>query len=254
MATLMKFFPGFFIFIFVAYILSKNRENEANKKLAMFFSGIAMTAFILFLPQLLDGTIADSFLFITSRLDEGVGLDAIGAVAGYAALFVYVLALVVSAVFALRIKKNCDERSSDRLLFDALLVTTAAMFLFPPLPQYVLLLFPFVIFAMRHDRRYMIPCCLLMIGTSVYALAGGPTDLVATAAYTGLLDMGSLMGIIGSYTGPFMGTSMMQLIGFIGAAVQYAGILWIMWVRFGENIKKLLHMHPEREGAGDHKT
>jgi len=252
MAALMKFFPGFFIFIFVAYILSKNRhDGTANKKLMMFLAGIAVTALIVFLPQILEGTIADSFLFITSRLSDGVGYDNIGAAAGYAALGVYVIAILVSVFFALRIMRNDDPESSDGLLFDALLITTAVMFLYPPLPQYVLLLLPFVIFVFMRDRRYMIPLMLLMIGTSVAALAGGPANLVAIAAYTNLLDLGSVMGVIGSYTGPFMGSSPLMLIGFTGSAIQYAGILTVLWVRFGERIKEAVRRHTFKENAED---
>ena len=251
LATLMKFFPGFFIFFFIAYIMAKNRKDgTANKKLVMFVAAVAVTAFIIFLPQLLDGTIADAFLFITSRLNEGVGPDNVGAIGGYAAILVYIAAIAVSIFFALRIKNNTDEKRSDALLFDALLVTTAVMFLYPPLPQYVLLLFPFVIFAMMHfDRRYRIPCVLLMIGTSIAALAGGPTDLVAVAAYTDLLNLDSVMGIIQGYTDPFMGSSPMMLIGLIGFAIQYIGILAVMWVRFGEAIKEFVRKRTHKEDA-----
>jgi hypothetical protein len=251
LAALMKFFPGFFIFIFIAYIMSENREDgTANKKLMMFIAGFAVTAFIIFLPQLLDDTIADSFLFITSRLNEGVGPDNVGAIGGYAAILIYIAAIAVSVIFAMRIKKNTDAERSDALLFDALLVTTAVMFLYPPLPQYVLLLFPLVIFAMMYsDGRYWMPCVLLMIGTSVAALAGGPTDLVAVAAYTDLLDLDSVMGIIKGYTDPFMGSSPMMLIGLVGFAIQYVGILAVMWVRFGERIKAAVRKIARKDGA-----
>jgi hypothetical protein len=232
MATLMKFFPGFLIFIFVAYILSKNRENgEVKRKLTMFLTGIAAAAVILFLPQMLNGTMADSFLFVTSRLSEGMGSGMIESVAGYAALFVYIVAIAVSIIFALRILKNDDKERSDRLLFDALLVTTAAMLLFPPLPQYLLLLLPFVIFVMVSDRRYVIPYCLFAVGTTIVSIAGGPANLAAVAAYTGLIDMAHLMHLVTVSNDP------LQIIGFTGYAIQYAGILYVMWIRFGERIK-----------------
>ncbi|MDR2866988.1 MAG: glycosyltransferase 87 family protein [Methanomassiliicoccaceae archaeon] len=244
MATLMKFFPGFLIFIFIAYIISKNRDNDVKKKLMIFVISIVVTALVLFLPQLLDGTIADSFLFITSRLNEGVGYDNIGAVAGYIALGIYALAIATSLIFALRIKGNKDPVKLDGMLFDALLVTVAVMFLYPPLPQYVLLLLPFLIFMLMKDGRYKLPCIVLMIGTSVAVLAGGPTDLVAIAAYTDMLDIGSLMGIIDGYTG---GINAMMLIGLVGSAVQYIGILLILWVRFGKKIKEFAHRRTLKE-------
>ena len=251
MATLMKFFPGFFIFIFIAYIMSKSRNEETRKNLMLFLIGIGAAALVLFLPQLLDGTIADSFLFITSRLSDGVGLDAIGAVAGYVALFAYILALLVSIIFALRIKRNDDGERSDRLLFDALLMVTAVMFLYPALPQYILFLLPLVLFAMAYDKRYILSCCLLMVGTSIYVLAGGPTDMVAIAAYTDILSLDSLMGVIEAYIGPLFGISILHLIAFTGAAIQYIGIVSILWIRFGERIKGLLKKNTDKETASD---
>ena len=251
MATLMKFFPGFFIFVFAAFIMSRSRNEETRKNLLLFLVGIGATALILFLPQLLDGTIADSFLFITSRLSDGVGVDELGAVAGYAALFAYVLALIVSVIFALRIKRNDNREISDRLLFDALLIVTAVMFLYPALPQYILFILPLVLFAMAYDKRYTLSCYLLMIGTSIYVLAGGPTDLVAVAAYTDILNMDSLMGVIEAYIGPLLGTSLLQLIALIGAAIQYIGVLCILWTRFGERIKGLVRKHTGKEVASD---
>lgn len=237
-ATLTKFFPGFFILIFIAYIMAKeNDKGAATKGLAMFLAGIAVTGFVIFLPQLLDGTIADTFLFITSRLNEGTGFDDIGSIGGYVAVIINILALAVSAVFAMRIKRKGD--TSDRLLFDAMLVTTAVMFLYPPLPQYVLMLLPFILFAMLYNKRYWIPCCILFIGTSMASLAGGFTDLVAIAAFTDLMDLDSLMGIINGYTTPYSGSPMM-IIGTLGSVIQYIGILSVLWIRYGERIKGML--------------
>jgi len=248
LATLTKFFPGFFLFIFIAYILSKNRaDGSAVRKTVIFLAGIAVISFIILLPQLLDGTIAEAFLFITSRLREGTTPDSIGVVSGYAALLIYVAALIVSILFAMRISRNGDENRTDSLFLDALLITTVVMFLFPPLPQYVLLLLPFVLFAMTTDIRYRIPCILLFIGTSVASLAGGPTDLVAAAAYTNLIDLDSLIGIIQGYTAPMLGSSPLLLVGYVGYAIQYVGILCVLWVRFGEKIKRKILGRRSRE-------
>ena len=250
-ATLMKFFSGIFIFIFIAHILSKNKGNEANKKAAIFAASIAVTAFILFLPQILDGTIADAFLFVTSRVSDGVGSTTVGMLGGYAALCVYVIAITVSILFARRIKNNDDEERSDSLLFDALLVTTAVMFLYPPLPQYVLLLLPFVLFAMVSDARYRIPCCLLMVGTTIVTLSGGPMNLVAVAAYTGMMDLSSIMDMVRSVTSPFMGYSPSDIVAFAGYVIQYIGILAVLWLRFGKRIKDAIHRQTVKEVSAD---
>ena len=250
LATLLKLFPGFFVFLFIAHILSKHREDgTATKKLILFIVSIAVTAFIIFLPQLLDGTIASAFSFITSRVSEGVGSGVIESIGGYVAIFIYVIAAAVSILLALRIKNNTDKERSDAMLFDALLVTTAVLFLYPPLPQYVLLLLPFVIFAFMKDVRYKLPLILLMIGTTIITIAGGPMNLAALAAYTDLMDMGSVMGMVRAVNSMFLGSTFIQIFGLIGYAVQYAGILCVLWIRFGERIRKTLRKTTHKENT-----
>jgi len=119
------------------------------------------------------------------------------------------------------------------------------------LPQYILFLLPLVLFAMAYDKRYILSCCLLMVGTSIYVLAGGPTDMVAIAAYTDILSLDSLMGVIEAYIGPLFGISILHLIAFTGAAIQYIGIVSILWIRFGERIKGLLKKNTDKETASD---
>jgi len=250
LATLLKLFPGFFVFLFIAHILSKHREDgTATKKLIMFFVSIAVTAFIIFLPQLLDGTIASAFSFITSRVSDGVGTSAIAAIGGYVAILAYIAAAIVSILLALRIKNNTDKERSDSMLFDALLVTTAVLFLYPPLPQYVLLLLPFVIFAFMKDARYKLPLILLMIGTTIVTIAGGPMNLAALAAYTDLIDMGSVMGMVRAVNSTFLGFTTIQIFGFIGYAIQYIGILSVLWIRFGERIKETVRKITHKENT-----
>ena len=236
LATLLKFFPGFLVFVFLAYIISKHRREGSRKEVASFIISIAVTALIIFIPQLLDGTFADCFLFITSRLSSGTGAEALGVVSGYAALLIYILALTVSIYCAIRISRY-DGENLDMELMDTALIIVTVLFLFPPLPQYVLLLLPFLLFAMAFDKRYVTPCILLFIGTTISAIAGGPTDLVSIAVFTDLLPLEPLIGIIEGYTAPVFGGSPLILVGYLGSAIQYAGILFVLWVRFGNRIK-----------------
>ena len=236
LATLLKFFPGFLVFVFLAYIISKHREEGNRKQVTSFIIGITVTALIVFIPQLLDGTFADCFLFITSRLDSGTGAEALGAISGYAALIIYILALAVSIYCAMLINKN-EKEDLDMKLMDASLIIVTVLFLFPPLPQYVLLLLPFLLFAMAFDKRYLTPCILLFIGTTISAIAGGPTDLVSIAVFTDLIPLDPLLGIIEGYTAPVFGGSPLILVGYFGSAIQYAGILFVLWIRFGDRIR-----------------
>jgi Predicted integral membrane protein len=239
MATLVKFFPGFLVFIFLAYIMSKHREEGRRKPVAHFAIGLLVTAFVILLPQMLDGTIADCFLFITSRLTNGTGAESLGVISGYAALIINILALAVAIYCAMLIERS-EGKDLDMRFMDAALIIIAVLFLYPPLPQYVLLLLPFLLFAMAFEKRYILPCILLFIGTTISAIAGGPTDLVSIAVFTDLISLDPLLGIIDGYTAPIFGDSPLILIGYVGSAIQYAGILFVLWVRFGDRMKAVV--------------
>ena len=250
MAALMKFFPGFLIFIFIAYIISKNREDGTSvRKAVMFITACAATAFVLFLPQLLDGTFMDSFLFITSRVDEGMGAGIIGTIGAYAALIVYAVVIVISVILALRMKNITDREKLDTALFDTLLIAMAAIFIYPPTPQYILLLLPLVIIALNHNRRYIIPYCLLTVGAAVASVSGWPLGLASVAVHTDIIDLGALIGIIQGYTSPLIGISAMEIVSLAGLAVQYIGVLYILWIRFGERIKDAVRNRTARKSS-----
>ncbi|MCL2143087.1 MAG: glycosyltransferase 87 family protein [Methanomassiliicoccaceae archaeon] len=252
MAALMKFFPGFLVFIFIAYIISKNREDGTHvKKTVMFLAAVAVTALVLFLPQLLDGTFMDSFLFITSRVDEGMGTGVIGVIAAYAALIVYAFVIVIVIILAMRMSKITDGEKLDSALFDTLLIAMAAIFIYPPTPQYILLLLPFVIIALIRDRRYLIPYCLLTVGAAVASVSGWPLGLASVAAHMDIINMGSLIDLIQSYTSPLIGISMMEIVSLVGLAVQYAGVLLVLWVRFGERIKTAIRRQTDAERTAE---
>jgi 4-amino-4-deoxy-L-arabinose transferase-like glycosyltransferase len=239
LAALTKFFPAFLILIFIAYIIAKNKENGTVKgNAAKFLIGIIVTAFIIFLPQILDGTLSDCFLFITSRVNEGMGMGLVGKIGGYVAPAIYVITFIVSGLLALRIVRNKDGGKLDGMMFDAFLITTAVMFLYPPLPQYILLLFPFILFALTSNKRYKLPIALLMIGTAIVTLSGGPMDLTTVSGFTDLLDINSIMHAVEIANTQIFGFEAIMLVGFVGYIMQYAAILLVLWVRFSDEIKR----------------
>jgi uncharacterized membrane protein YhdT len=248
-AALLKLFPGFFIFIFIAYIIAKNRDAGAKGKAAMFLGAVAVTAFILFLPQLLDGTVASAFSFITSRVSEGTGTSTLASFGGYVALLAYIAAAVVAVILALRIKNDRNKEGLDALLFDSLQILTVVMFLHPPLPQYVLLLLPFLLFAMTSEPRYRTACYLLMIGTTLVTLVGWPMNLAALTFHTGMLDTGLWTDMVNGIMTPVFGHPITDYLGTIGYVTQYLGILYAGWVRFGEDIKRILRERADAKRA-----
>jgi len=250
-AVLLKFFPAFFVPMFLAYIIARHRgDGTALKKVAYFIIAAGVTALVIFLPQILDGTLAECFLFITLRVDNGVGSSAIMQIGGYIAIAVFASVLLIYTLYAAKISKIQDVNELNRKMFDAFLIIIATLFLYPPLPQYVLLLLPFLIFAtIVSDKRYIIPLVFLMIGTTMAAFNGGPINLSAVANFTDVLDLNSLIGVINGYIEPVFGTPLPVVVGLLGSTIQYIGILLVLWVRFGYKVKNIIFKNRDKTDA-----
>ena len=236
MVTLLKFFPGFFIFVFIAYILKKHKEDGLQKiKVMHFIIGIAVTSFIIFLPQLLDGTFADCFLFITSRLSEGISGDASGdSTIGYIAVLSYILTILASFYCGRKMYKE-DTNEPKKSLFGAIFVVTLVMFLYPALPQYLLLLLPFMIFVLLKDRKYAVPFSLIVVGGTLQAIGAGPIDFSAIAVYTDIIGMDSLVqAVIGWVSNA---PSYLRLVSDGGMCIVSVGILLTLLINYDIKIK-----------------
>ena len=241
LASLTKFFPAFLAPVFIAYIISKHlADDTAKKNTAFFIIGAAVMSIIILLPQMLDGTFADCFLFITSRISNGMGSSIVGTIGGYVAVVAYALALLIAVLYAKKLIKLENKGDLDKKMLDAMFVIVTILFIYPPLPQYILLLLPFLIFMAVSNKRYMLPLILLMIGTTLATAQGGPIDLVAIGAFTDILSLDSLLPMIDAYTTPIFGIPLIKIVGGIGLVIQYAGILTILWIRFEDDIRKFI--------------
>lgn len=225
-ALLTKFFPGFLLFVLIAYILSKNRgDGTGYRKLAYAMAGFAAAFLILMLPQILDGTFAETFTFLSARTSSAENAPFLYRLQSLTAVPYFLGVLLASLVLSLRFfrKEHKDLESSFIMTCGAVIVL---LFMYPCPPQYIVLFMPFVIFAMLFgDRRYMRSWILLSLGGAVLILSNNASLLTSFAYDTGWIRLESLTYVISLFQHPlFLGLSTEMLIILAGTVLQLLGL------------------------------
>lgn len=234
-AVLTKFFPAYLLPILVAYVLLKHRsDGKGLKSLSYAVCGGILAFFVIMLPQMMDGTFVDSFSFITNRsggASEGASIFDILVSKG--ALIFYAVMIMVSTAIALKLYRS-DEAGADARFFKWSAVMIAALFLYPAVPQYLVLLVPFLVYLMvTSNRRYMISWILLSIGVTVFVFAYNFTLILSLGAYTGLVPMDFILSMAAGFQTPLVGQfSAMSIIYLVGGMIQYAGVVSVLWIYF----------------------
>ena len=229
MAVLTKFFPAFFIFVLVAYILAKHKDDgTAIKNLGFAALGAVLISIAMLLPNILEGNVMEAFSFLTSRADSGMGLG-LGVIESYGTMLAYAAFLVVSAYIALCMYKEKGIRGplDHRLLF-FMFLNTAVLFLYPSTPQYILLLLPFLIYAfLTADKRFKKPLVMLSVGATVFSLSTTFMLLLSAGAFSGMFTVDQLAPLIDMTLQPIVfGLNFMNLM-YIGGVVQYLATIYI---------------------------
>lgn len=237
LAASFKLFPGILIFVLAGYALSASEDRRAgSRKVMEAAAGAIIVSLILFMPQILDGTLDECFSFMTSRAssETGSGLSAmerIGTLVFYAAL---VMASVVLGTMMGRYK-GADKKS---VLMGLSFANLALLFLYPATPQYVLLLTPFIIMFMLENRRYMVPFKILCVGTTMFVLAATAADLMTLAEFTDVVSRTWVAdAIMWTQNGMIGDLCLMDILYYCGGVLQYIGTLSVLIIMYTE-VKK----------------
>jgi Predicted integral membrane protein len=229
MAVLTKFFPAFFIFIFIAYIMAKHKgDGTAIKNLGYAALGAVLITFVILLPNILGGTVMEAFSFLTSRADSGMGLG-LGAIESYGTILAYAAFLVISMYIAVCMYKEKEIRGPlDYRFMFFMLLNTAVLFLYPSTPQYILLLLPFLIYAfLTADIRFKRPLIMLSVGATVFSLSTSFMLLLSAGAFSGMFTVEQLSPLIDLTLQPIVfGINFMNLM-YIGGVVQYIATIYV---------------------------
>ena len=180
LASFTKFFPAYLIFIFIVCVLRRHEDRRAQfKALCYAASGFLVMAFLIFLPQFMNGTAAEAFGFVVSRVSKiSVPTESLwGIISSVGNLIVVVLQpliFLLELVIAFFAYRLTEKAFKDKLTV-LLLLSSAAVFLWTPTPTYLLLILPFLICVVAtaetpEQKRYILPLVSIAVTATIYAI------------------------------------------------------------------------------------
>ena len=239
LAVFTKFFPAFFFPFLIAYIVMRHRDGTAVKHVAQAAVGFGIVAAIMYIPLVLDGTAMDSLSFLTGRLDGGMGLG-LGAIEVYGTVAAYVMILIMSILIAWKYYQKGDTSLETSMRY--MLMIAAVTMLYPPAPQYTLIMMPFLIFCMlTTDKDLKRSWILLSVFVTASALTSNFTLMLSAGAYTDLIALDAVVSLIDQYrTAMVFGLNVESIIYYFLGVMQYISILSVLYFMFKGDISKYM--------------
>ena len=245
-AIFTKFFPFYIVFAMIGYIILKHREDKAamKKNLLLGAAGVIIMTIIIHIPMIMEGTLTDSLFFLLSRAEtagvSGDGLKNLTASLGYLGVIILQPFIIAFAIYlAYRLAKSKPE-DADNNFFYCLMITTAAVFIWIPAPQYLMIIIVFLAYYIAvMDKRYFWPWLLMTGGATIFAfMMNNFSILTAIAAYTHYLDLGWVLGIMTWIQQPILGGTSALFILINGTGfIEAIGIWYILWIWLRDKMK-----------------
>ncbi len=241
MAVMTKFFPVFAFFPLVAYVLVRWRDSPSGPwgRLAMSIAGAAMMTLVIFVPQIMDGTLDQCFQFLSDRTGgsgEGSILDWI---IGRARLVVYSAVILVSMYMGYRMYRDCSDVDSG--LMNSCFIVTASCMLYPPTSQYLLVMLPFLVYHITvRDWRQIWSLNVISLFGSLMAMGSTVLTLLPLAVWTDIIDVGTVASLFESFVQGSMPMSTVWAV--VTGTLTYVGVLMVFGII-------LYDLH--RRGRGD---
>ena len=209
LAALIKFFPAFCILLLCVYVFRASPERRSLRNLLLSVAGAVATAVVIFLPQVLDGTLMNAFSFIFGRTSE---YDLLLMLRTYPFIALTLVMMPVLAIFAWRMD---DERlKSDFLVLVLAMLSICTVF--SPGPQYWIVYIPLLAYYIAcRDRNRALLACLIMVAaiTTVTAFFNNSFSVLTTASeYLHLCDPQTLISWMHALEGPVFGIPLTQLV------------------------------------------
>ena len=225
-SILTKFFPVFFAAFFIAYILMKHRDDVRKwKYLAKAMLGAVIAAVLVLMPQILTGTLSDAFSFITGRASGGLGAG-LGPIVTYGTMVAYVAIFALTAFISWKYYKKGDRSFNAMLKY--MLLTATVTLLYPPTPQYTLIVVPFLIMSIvLLDRQLIKPWILMSIFVTASALTSSFALLLSAGAYMNLISLDTVVVLLEHHN--VLGFNVDTAIYAFVVVMQYISILSILY-------------------------
>jgi Gpi18-like mannosyltransferase len=233
-AVLLKFFPAFCIFVLLAYVLVKHKDDGlAKRKLLESISGMAVMTIVLMLPLILNGQVGDAFMFIFGRAGEASIFSTVWL------LFNGMIAVLCMFFFGYLMYRTPPDKA-DRSMFAYVLFAAASAVLMSTTPQYVIMFVPFLILHMLAAERAFIKCWVIIgVAAFVSAFVLNNYSLFASlAAHTSLISPDWMLYGMQWLETEFFGINLVSLFANIATVLQYAGTLLLVLFGLADAIFK----------------
>jgi len=254
MAILLKFFPAFAIFVLLAYVLVKHRDDGlAKKKLIESLAGMAIMGVILMLPLALNGQLGDAFTFIFGRASESSLFNTLYLVINAA------IAIPCAFFFGYKMYKSPSYKA-DSTMFAFVMYTVLAAVLLSVTPQYVIVVLPLVILHMvAVEKTYVKYWYVISFAAFFCAFALNNFSLFsALATYTTFISPGWLINGMLSLESTIFHTTFVIAFAAVASAFLYAGIFLLVFFGLADNtsikltpLRRLLMWFKGKEDAED---
>ncbi len=224
LAALLKLFPAALVPALAVYIVRKEGRGQCARPMLSAILGGAATCAVVYAPQVLTGTVRDSFSFILDRASAGGFI-------GAATLAAYLLIAVLTVGLAYAYLRRKGERDEDADLLTALMIAIGVLFLCPPAPQYLVLLIPFVAIHMAlNPGKLRASYAVLSVGGLAFTFLNTFSLMLGTSYFHGFPAMDwilSMMAVVGPH---------MQWVFLAMTTFQYMGVLLLLLYVLKEDV------------------
>ncbi len=220
-AVWVKFFPIAIILFLLCYIYVKAQGDgkEAAKRISLAIAGFMGSSVIIFLPQMMEGTIMRSLAFFTDRIVEIVRFGFF-----FILLAVFLGLLVIGvAIFIAKHMLRSWEDVDDRMMEYSMVILAICMLLYTNM-QYLVTLIPFLVYCiMVVENRYKyIWAALAVAGVILTIMLNTNVNMLnSLIVYTGTISADSVLPIFNTLNDEvFFGFSIVDILCSIGNNIQ----------------------------------
>ena len=229
-AFLMKFFPAFIFFVLIAYLIVRHRDDgRILRSILSSAVGAVFAIVLLCLPSILEGDLLDTLFFVTSRADTISDYNALMEFGSWAMIAVAVAGMFLAGY---RMWRTPSEDADEGLFENVLLALTCSMFA-SIMPQYLLVLMPFLIVViMRSYPKMAWAWVVLSFAGIMTSVVNGNIMLLDTATFLGV-DPAWVCSVAvwleSILIGPF---TLIEFLGGMACVIQVLGLVLILLLMF----------------------
>jgi len=142
-------------------------------------------------------------------------------------LSIYTLLIEFYLAYRLLYADSLDSRTTYTILF----LSSVVIFLWPPLPQYVVVSVPFmVLYCVIVNDKLTKPFLAFASLTTLYeCILGNVTALFPISVYWGVIPLDAIMPIVGFLAGSVFGIPVVGFFVSVFAAVAFVSLLALLW-------------------------